>query len=128
MLIKNVHVDNHQEMVDVRIVNGKFKEIAPNLAEATNEQVIDGQGNLLLPPFVDSHVHLDATLTAGQPEWNESGTLFDGIRIWSERKQDLTKEDVKTRAKKQSKKGQMLLAVFRTLSLQLSMAGNQFTS
>ncbi|MBC8744101.1 cytosine deaminase [uncultured Limosilactobacillus sp.] len=100
MLIKNVHVDNHQEMVDVRIVNGKFKEIAPNLAEATNEQVIDGQGNLLLPPFVDSHVHLDATLTAGQPEWNESGTLFDGIRIWSERKQDLTKEDVKTRAKK----------------------------
>ncbi|MBB1124316.1 cytosine deaminase [Limosilactobacillus albertensis] len=100
MLIKNVHVDNHQEMVDVRIVNGKFKEIAPNLAEATNEQVIDGQGNLLLPPFVDSHVHLDATLTAGQPEWNESGTLFDGIRIWSERKQDLTKKDVKTRAKK----------------------------
>ena len=49
---------------------------------------------------MDSHVHLDATLTAGQPEWNESGTLFDGIRIWSERKQDLTKEDVKKRARK----------------------------
>lgn len=100
MLIKNVHVDNHEETSDVRIVNGKFKEIAPELTAVDNEQVIDGQGNVLLPPFVDSHVHLDATLTAGQPEWNESGTLFDGIRIWSERKQDLTKEDVKKRARK----------------------------
>lgn len=57
MLIKNVHVDNHQELVDVRIIDGKFKEIAPDLVAATNEQVIDGKGNLLLPPFVDSHVH-----------------------------------------------------------------------
>ena len=100
MLIKNVHIDNHEETSDVRSVNGKFKEISPELTAVDNEQVIDGKGNVLLPPFVDSHVHLDATLTAGQPEWNESGTLFDGIRIWSERKQDLTKEDVKKRARK----------------------------
>ena len=100
MLLKNVHVDNHEEVVDVRILNGKFSEIKANLTLHDGEEVIDGKENLLLPPFVDSHVHLDATLTAGQPEWNETGTLFDGIRIWSERKQDLTKEDVKSRAKK----------------------------
>ena len=100
MLLKNVHVDNHEEVVDVRILNGKFSEIKANLAPHDGEEVIDGKENLLLPPFVDSHVHLDATLTAGQPEWNETGTLFDGIRIWSERKQDLTKEDVKSRKKK----------------------------
>lgn len=100
MLIKNVHVDNQTEAVDVRIINGKFEEIKKNLVAHENEQVIDGHGNLLLPPFVDSHVHLDTTLTAGQPEWNETGTLFDGIRIWSERKKDLTKADVKQRAKK----------------------------
>lgn len=100
MLLKNVHVDNHEEVVDVRILNGKYSEIKANLAPHDGEEVIDGKENLLLPPFVDSHVHLDATLTAGQPEWNETGTLFDGIRIWSERKQDLTKEDVKSRAKK----------------------------
>lgn len=100
MLLKNVHVDNHEEVVDVRILNGKFSEIKANLTPYDGEEVIDGKENLLLPPFVDSHVHLDATLTAGQPEWNETGTLFDGIRIWSERKQDLTKEDVKSRAKK----------------------------
>ena len=99
MLIKNVHVNNQADLTDVLITDGKFAQIGPDLTAPAGEEVIDGQGKLLLPPFVDSHVHLDSTLTAGEPEWNETGTLFDGIRIWSERKQDLTKEDVKRRAK-----------------------------
>lgn len=37
-------------------------------------------------------------MTAGQPEWNETGTLFDGIRIWSDRKKTLNHQDVKNRA------------------------------
>lgn len=104
MLIKQVHVDNHNQLVDVRIEDGQFSEIQSGLTAHEGEQVIDGQQHLMLPPFVDSHVHLDATLTAGQPEWNESGTLFDGIRIWSERKQSLTIQDVKQRAKQTIKK------------------------
>lgn len=35
-----------------------------------------------------------------KPKWNESGTLFEGIERWSERKEFLTIEDVKTRARK----------------------------
>ena len=99
MLIKNVHVNNQPELVDVAITDGKFTAIEAGLTPKPGEQVIEGNGKLLLPPFIDSHVHLDATLTAGQLEFNESGTLFDGIRIWSERKKSLTKEDVKKRAK-----------------------------
>ncbi|WP_410888989.1 cytosine deaminase [Pediococcus pentosaceus] len=97
MLIKNVHIENDPEVKDVRIENGIFKAIGKNL-EASDDEVIDANGKLLLPPFIDSHVHLDATLTAGDPEWNETGTLFDGIRIWSERKQTLTKKETKERA------------------------------
>lgn len=52
----------------------------------------------MIPPFVDPHVHLDSTMTAGEPVWNEKGTLFEGIRIWGERKQTLSHEDVKRRA------------------------------
>lgn len=100
MLIRNVHIDNRQELQSVRIQKGKFVEIAASLVAQENEEVIEGQGKLLLPPFIDSHIHLDATLTAGQPEWNQTGTLFDGIRIWSERKKELTLQDVKQRAKK----------------------------
>ncbi|MBF7124101.1 cytosine deaminase [Pediococcus pentosaceus] len=108
MLIKNVHIENDPEVKDVRIENGIFKAIGKNL-EASDDVVIDANGKLLLPPFIDSHVHLDVTLTAGDPEWNETGTLFDGIRIWSERKQTLTKKETKERAiqtlKKQASHG-----------------------
>ena len=100
MLIKNVHINNQAQAQDIRITDGKFNRIAENITPNAQEKVVDGKGNVLLPPFVDSHVHLDTTLTAGEPEWNESGTLFDGIRIWSERKKSLTKKDVKGRAKK----------------------------
>lgn len=99
MLIKNVHIESNDEPQDVRIEDGKFVAIEATIEAHEGEQVIDGAGKLLLPPFIDSHVHLDATRTAGQPEWNETGTLFDGIRIWGERVKTLTKEDVKSRAK-----------------------------
>ncbi|MDO4911959.1 MAG: cytosine deaminase [Lactobacillus sp.] len=98
MIIKNVHIENNPKLQDVEIRDGRFYRIADEI-NGTG-QVIDGKGSLLLPPFIDSHVHLDSTLTAGEPEWNETGTLFDGIRIWSERKKSLTKDDVKKRAKK----------------------------
>ena len=52
MLLKNVHVDNHKELVDVRITDEKFSEIGAGLAPKNGEKVIDGQENLLLPPFV----------------------------------------------------------------------------
>lgn len=99
MLIKNVRLNNEKSSTDLRITNGKFAKIAQNITPTADEKVIDGHGHILLPPFVDSHIHLDTTLTAGEPEWNESGTLFDGIRIWSERKKSLTLADVKNRAK-----------------------------
>jgi cytosine deaminase len=85
------------ERVDIAISDGKIQAIAPHL-NLTAETTIDLDGRLVSPPFVESHIHLDSALTAGQPRWNQSGTLFEGIDIWRERKQSLTIEDVKTRA------------------------------
>lgn len=59
---------------------------------------IDAQGNLLIAPLVEPHIHLDATLTAGDPQWNMSGTLFEGIERWGQRKASITHEDTKQRA------------------------------
>ena len=98
MLIKQVVIENAEKLQDVRVTDGKFAAIDDFLTPIAGEQVIDATGKLMIPPFVDPHVHLDSTMTAGQPEWNESGTLFDGIRIWGERKQTLSHEDVKQRA------------------------------
>ncbi|WP_264382788.1 cytosine deaminase [Pseudomonas sp. MM227] len=59
---------------------------------------IDAQGQLLIAPLVEPHIHLDATLTAGDPQWNMSGTLFEGIERWGQRKASITHEDTKQRA------------------------------
>ncbi len=59
---------------------------------------LDAQGGLVHAPFVEPHIHLDTTQTAGQPNWNQSGTLFEGIERWAERKALLTHDDVKQRA------------------------------
>ena len=59
---------------------------------------IDARGQLLIAPLVEPHIHLDAALTAGQPEWNASGTLFEGIERWAQRKETITHEDTKQRA------------------------------
>ena len=59
---------------------------------------MDARGQLLIAPLVEPHIHLDATLTAGEPEWNMSGTLFEGIERWAQRKETITHEDTKQRA------------------------------
>src|SRR5437762_3841747 len=75
-----------------------FVRIAADLSTEEATRVIDAAGHLVTPPFIDAHVHLDAVLTVGQPRYNASGTLLEGIQIWSERKRSLTREDVKRRA------------------------------
>jgi cytosine deaminase len=83
--------------VDIAIQQGVITAIAPQIAGAA-KITLDIQQQLVSPPFVESHIHLDSALTAGQPRWNQSGTLFEGIEIWRERKQSLSLEDVKQRA------------------------------
>ena len=100
MLIKNTSIENKKDYQDIRIEDGKFVAIADKLEPMEEEEVVDCKNKLLLPPFVESHVHLDTCLTAGEPRWNMSGTLFEGIDCWEERKPMLTKDDVKTRVNK----------------------------
>jgi cytosine deaminase len=97
LLIRNARLAQQRELVDIGAQDGVFTRIGPRLrASATQE--IDAEGRLVSPPLIDSHVHLDAVLTVGQPRHNRTGTLIEGIHIWSERKQSLTHEDVKRRA------------------------------
>lgn len=98
MRIKNARLRGRECTTDILIKDGKITKIGSNLGG--EEKTIDAKGGLVLPPFVEPHIHLDTTLTAGEPKWNESGTLFEGIERWAERKGMLTCDDVKSRAKK----------------------------
>lgn len=99
MLIKNANIRGRKGKWDIQIRDGVFKSIAPEIEPANGEEIIDADGKMVIPPYVDSHVHLDYVCTYGEPRYNMSGTLFEGISIWSERKKTLTKEDVKKRAR-----------------------------
>ncbi|NEP17404.1 MAG: cytosine deaminase [Leptolyngbya sp. SIO4C1] len=83
--------------VDIAIAADKIVAIAPQL-DLSAPTVIEVAGSLVSPPFVESHIHLDSALTAGQPRVNQSGTLFEGIEIWRDRKQALDFDDVCQRA------------------------------
>ena len=97
MLFQNARVENAQNLTHIRVENGLFSAISPDLLPKPGEEVVDLGGKLLLPPFIESHVHLDTCLTAGDPVWNMSGTLFEGIECWSKRKEKLSKQDVRDR-------------------------------
>ncbi|QTF09824.1 cytosine deaminase [Brenneria izadpanahii] len=101
MRIVNARLRHRPELFTLEIRDGIFTAIAPQTARqhaAADE--IDAQGNLACAPFVEPHIHLDAALTAGEPNWNQSGTLFEGIERWAERKPLLTPDDIRTRARK----------------------------
>lgn len=104
MLIRNVTLPETATApagpvpVDLRVEGGIFTEIGTGLTASEGEETWDAEGRLALPPFVESHLHLDTVLTAGEPSWNLSGTLFEGIERWAERKALLSVEDVKRRA------------------------------
>jgi cytosine deaminase len=87
------------EPVDVGVAGGRITAILPRgEISADGARELDAEGSLLSPPLVDPHVHLDAVLTVGEPHYNESGTLIEGILTWAERKPSLTHQDVKDRA------------------------------
>ena len=99
MLFKNALIENSETPSDIRVKDGMFEEIG-NLEENAGEEVIDLKNRLVLPPFIESHVHLDTCLTAGDPAWNMSGTLFEGIECWSKRKEKLSEADIRSRVSK----------------------------
>jgi cytosine/creatinine deaminase len=97
LIIRHAHIHRRQGLVDIAIKDGHFAKIANDLSSENGTREIDAAGRLVSPPFIDAHVHLDAVLTVGEPRYNSSGTLLEGIQIWSERKPSLTREDVRSR-------------------------------
>lgn len=91
-----------EDRVDIEIRDGRIdRVVAAGEGDPTTfdtDRRYDAGGRLVTPPLIEPHIHLDATGTAGDPRWNRSGTLAEGIEIWAERKADLDGNDVKKRA------------------------------
>lgn len=98
MLIKNVRLSGREGLWQILCQDGLIRTIAPMSQILLSTRELDGEEGMAIAPFIEPHIHLDTTQTAGEPSWNLSGTLFEGIERWAERKALLTHEDVKRRA------------------------------
>jgi len=97
LLITNATLPDGRTGMDVLVAGGRIVNVSPRINAAAAE-VVDAGGNLLTPPFVDAHFHMDATLSYGLPRVNQSGTLLEGIALWGELKPLLTQEAIVERA------------------------------
>ncbi|MCB1331174.1 MAG: amidohydrolase family protein [Maritimibacter sp.] len=82
---------------DIGIRDGVIAAIGA-LDGSTAGEVIDATGDLVSPPFVDPHFHMDATLSYGTPRINASGTLLEGIALWGELREEATVDEMVDRA------------------------------
>ncbi|HEY2977551.1 MAG TPA: amidohydrolase family protein [Burkholderiaceae bacterium] len=98
MLIRNATLPDGRRGQDVLVEGGRIAAVGPGLTAPQGSELIDAQGWLLSPPFVDAHFHMDATLSYGLPRVNASGTLLEGIALWGELKPQLTQEALMQRA------------------------------
>jgi len=96
LILRNARVPGQDVLTDLGVDAGKFVAVD---ADTSAAETIDLAGNLVTPPLVEPHIHLDAVLTVGQPRPNLSGSLFEGIAVWAERVADLSYEDVQTRVR-----------------------------
>lgn len=101
-VFKNAKLRHGKGLADIVVCDGKYKEIAENIAEKyPNAECVDLEGRLVSEPYVESHIHLDYVYTAMKPtDGAKSGTLFEAIDKWSENKNALSKDIIKERAKK----------------------------
>ena len=106
LLITNAALPDGRSGIDLAARDGLWTEVGPGIGESlktagapgANTVVIDAAGQMLSPPFVDAHFHMDATLSLGLPRLNESGTLLEGIALWGELKPHLTQDALIARA------------------------------
>lgn len=97
LIIRNATLPDGRTGLDIAIKDGRIATVQHGI-QAEARRILEAGGNLVSPPFVDIHFHMDATLSLGLPRLNQSGTLLEGIALWGELKPLLTPEAVIERA------------------------------
>ena len=85
--------------LDVAVKGGKIRKLSPHLA-AKGKDEIEARGRLVLPGYYNMHFHLDSVLKIGDPRYNVSGTLWEGIQIWAEVKNKLSETEILSRVER----------------------------
>lgn len=94
LVLRNARMRGRDRLFDIAIQQGRIAAIEPSIVSAAPAK--DLGGRLVLPGFVDTHVHLDKACLLGRCE-HAHGGLTDAIAAVSRLKADFTSEDVYAR-------------------------------
>src|SRR5262249_33978049 len=97
LVIRNARLRGHVDLVDIGIRDSHISAVGPNLAVEGRKE-IDAGGNLVVPGFVNLHLHADKSLLGEVMRPNVSGTLPEAIEITNEFKRNYDPEEVARRA------------------------------
>jgi cytosine/creatinine deaminase len=95
LLLKNILPWGETKPRDLAVIDGRF--IAPH-ADLRATRIIDAEGRLTVPGFIEPHVHLDKALILESVRPNVSGTLTEAIEIIWERKRKYEVAEIAERA------------------------------
>jgi cytosine/creatinine deaminase len=90
-------VENAEPLVDIGIAGGRIVEIAPAIAGDAPSEDIDGR--LVIPGFVETHIHLDKSCILDRCQ-STKGTLAEAIAAVAEAKRGFTVENIYARAQR----------------------------
>ncbi|MFC1959299.1 amidohydrolase family protein [Chloroflexota bacterium] len=100
LFVRNVRIADEPALVDLAVKDGVIVERGVNLAYVAAQEIA-GNGRLLIPGFVESHLHLDITLmndwqTPGRPEpYLSPYSLNESME---RHRREFTVEDIERRA------------------------------
>ncbi|PYO45284.1 MAG: cytosine deaminase, partial [Candidatus Rokuibacteriota bacterium] len=97
LVVTNAVLPDGRDRMTIACRDGRIASVERDL-RAEAQRTIDAKGELVSPPFVDAHFHMDSALTYGMPRVNRSGTLLEGIQLWAELKPSLTHDAIRDRA------------------------------
>lgn len=101
VIVRNARLINRDGIYDVKIEDGIITKIAKEMHEKANNEV-DAKGNLVTPPFVNVHMHLDKCFTGA---WRRTARGIhkgspDVIPAAANIKRRFTEDDIIKRARK----------------------------
>ncbi|NMA35886.1 MAG: cytosine deaminase, partial [Clostridiaceae bacterium] len=97
LLIQHCTLRGREGLWDVYCEGKSIAAIGQGLDKKA-DTTINAKGNLLVPAFIDPHIHLDKVNILDTVRKNVSGTLTEAIEIIWDRKKTYTDEDVIERA------------------------------
>jgi cytosine deaminase len=97
LLLSGGRLPGLEGLWDIAVDEGRISQVAPKIA-GEPAIIVEANGNLVVPTFINGHVHLDKCHLGSIMEPNQSGTFNESLEITWAQKRAYTVEDIVKRA------------------------------